>query len=77
MTETLYLIVERGPRRWSGVKIAKVSKRKPVLARPSEQALIKLSVHLPDNVLEPREVHVEVKPEHIVAPVVTATSQQP
>jgi hypothetical protein len=74
MTESLYLVIERHRKRWNGPRIAKVSKRKPTLARPSEQALVRLCVQIPDNVLEPRVVHVEVKPEHIVAPVVTAQS---
>lgn len=74
MTEILYLVVERSRLGWKGTRIAKVSKKRPTLSRPSEQALVKLSVALPDNVLQPREVRVEVKPEHIVAPTITVTS---
>lgn len=75
MTENLYLVIQRGARSWSGPRIVKVSKRKPTLNKPSEQALVRLCIQIPDRVLEPRVVHVEVKPEHIVAPVVTASSQ--
>lgn len=75
MTESLYIIIERTRRGWRSVRISKVSKKRPVLKRPSEQALIKLEIAIPDNVLQPRVVRVEVKPEHIAAPVVTVTSQ--
>lgn len=72
---TLYLVLEPAKRCWRGVRISSVSKKRPSLKRPSEQALVKLSVSIPDNVLQPREVSVEIKPEHIVAPVVSVTSQ--
>ncbi|MBA4136736.1 MAG: hypothetical protein C0518_05410 [Opitutus sp.] len=75
MSETLYLVLQRARYGWRGARIAKVSKKRPTLSRPSEQALVKLSVVLPDNVLQPREVRVEVKSEHIVAPTITVTSQ--
>lgn len=76
MTLSLYLVIERQRVRYRGLRIAKVSKRRPLLARPSEQALIKVGITIPDTVLEPRVVYVEIKPEHIVAPTVTVSSQQ-
>lgn len=77
MTETLYLVIEPSRKYWRGVRISRVSKRKPVLKRPSEQALLKLCVALPDNVLQPREVRVEIKPEHLQQPVISVSPQQP
>lgn len=77
MNVPLYLVLQRGPRQWSGIRIVKVSRKKPVMEKPSEQALVRLLINVPDNVLEPREVRVEVKPEHIVAPVVTVVSEKP
>jgi hypothetical protein len=71
----LYLVLEPTRRGWRSVRISKVSKKKPRLPRPSEQAIVRLSVCIPDNVLQPREIKVEIKPEHIVAPVVTVSSQ--
>ena len=78
MTEYLYLIIER-PRRqqWKKAHITKVSKKKPVLPRPTEQALVRLSINIPDGLFEPRTVPVEIKPEHIIPPVVTANSATP
>ena len=75
MTTTLYLVIQRGPRTWSGVRIVKVSRKRPTLQKPSEQALVRLMIDLPDRALEPREVRVEVKPEHITAPVITVRSE--
>jgi hypothetical protein len=72
MIEILYLVIERG--RWNHPRISKVAKKRPILKKPSEQALVRLSIALPDKLLEPRCVQVEVKPEHVVAPTVTATS---
>lgn len=74
MTETLYLVLERHRRGWRGIRISKIAKKRPTLPRPQEQALVRLSISLPDNVLEPRTVHVDIKPEHIVTPTVTAAS---
>lgn len=77
MIETLYLVIERSRKAWRGPRIARVSKRKPALKRPSEQALVRLSISLPDRLLEPRVVQVEIKPEHVAAPTITATPQTP
>jgi hypothetical protein len=76
MIESLYLVISRpqGRFKYRGPRIEKVSKRKPTLGRPSEQALVRLRVEIPDSVLEPRVVQVEIKPEHIVQPVVTVKS---
>jgi hypothetical protein len=72
---SLYLVIERSKHAWKGPRIARVSKNKPTLPRPTEQAIVKLSISLPEDVLKPRVVYVEVKPEHIVAPEITASSQ--
>ncbi len=77
MTESLYLVLERSKYRWGGVRISSVTKRKPTLKRPSEQALVRLQVSIPDNVLQPREVKVEIKPEHLVQPTITVNPSHP
>ncbi len=77
MTTQLYLVLERPAiRRWRGVQIVKVARKKPLLKKPNEQALVRLLIDIPDNALEPREVRVAVKPEHIAAPVVTVRSEE-
>lgn len=75
MTESLYLVIERAKRSWRGTRVARISKKRPTLARPSEQAIIKLRVEIPDNIMEPREVNVRIEREHIALPNITATSQ--
>ncbi|MBL9187891.1 MAG: hypothetical protein JNK23_10455 [Opitutaceae bacterium] len=78
MRTHLYLVLERPQRRrWRGVQIVSIARRMPVLKKPSEQAVLKIALDIPDNALEPREVRVEVKPEHIIAPVVTVKSEAP
>lgn len=71
----LYLVIERSKPSWKGPRIARVAKKRPTLTRPTEQALVHLAVDLPKDLLEPRVVRVDVKPEHVSAPTVTATSQ--
>jgi hypothetical protein len=69
-------VLERG--RWyNSVKISKVTKKKPTLKRPSEQALVKLIIDIPERVLRPREVRVQIAAEHISQAVVTAKSEAP
>lgn len=75
MTQSLYLIIEPSRKRWRGPRIARISKCKPSLPRPSEQALIRLVIAIPDDVLQPREIRVEVKREHVVQPTVTVQSE--
>jgi hypothetical protein len=68
MAESLYLVIERRKRgswRDGNVRIAHISKKRPFLKRPSEQALVKLLITLPDRMLEPRVINVEIKPEHV------------
>lgn len=75
MTETLFLVLEQSRKRWRGVRIARVSKKRPHLARPSEQALVKIRLTIPDTVLDPKVVDVVINPEHIAAPTITVRSQ--
>ena len=79
MTHSLYLIIERAHAASCGKKrvLQRVTKRKPVLPRPTEQALVRLEIQIPDGLFEPRCVPVQIKPEHIVPPVVTANSSAP
>lgn len=74
MTQQLYLVIERRKYRWQGLRISRISRKRPMLARPSEQALVKLVIDIPDSVMDPRAVQVAILPEHIVAPVATAKS---
>ena len=77
MTTNLYLVIERRKRGyWSGgpLLISKVSKKKPTLPRPTEQALVQLAINLPDRLLEPRTVTVQINPDHIIPPAATAAS---
>ncbi len=66
--ETLYIVI--GPRtRGSGrLRIVKVSKRRPVVKLG--HALAQINVRLPDDVLRPPVVTVEIQPDQIRAPAV-------
>lgn len=80
MTEELYLLIKPG--KWNKPRIAGVSKKPPNprrFAPGTSAALVKLNVTLPDSVLIPRVpvATVEIKPEHIAAPTITATVQKP
>ena len=75
MTETLYLVISRPQKRaWRGPRIELIKRKRPALARPSEQALVRLCIDIPDGILQPRTVQVAILPEHIITPVVTAKS---
>lgn len=74
ITSSLYLVLERSKPSWRGVRISSVTKRKPTLKRPLEQALVRLLISLPDDVLEPRVVRVEINADHIVPPAITVSS---
>ena len=69
-TETLYLIVTPTLRgRWHRkLRIRSVTKHRPT--PKIGEAMVRINVHLPDDVLTPPVVNVEIKPEHIAAPAV-------
>jgi len=75
MTHSLYLILEPSRKRYRGPRIARISKTRPSLPRPSEQALVRLVLTIPDDVLQPREVRVEIKREHVVQPIISVSSE--
>lgn len=75
--ETLYLVIERPQRpqrRWRGIVITKITRKRPLLKRPSEQALLKLRIDIPDTIMEPRAISVQIKPEDIIAPTTAVTA---
>jgi|HubBroStandDraft_1064217.scaffolds.fasta_scaffold02417_10 hypothetical protein len=74
MTEILYLVVQRG--RWDP-RIHMVTKRKPLLPRPSEQAIVKLEIRLPDRIMDPPHVTVQINEEHIAKPTILVTAKMP
>lgn len=77
MITALYLTLERG--RWGSTKVTKISRRCPRLAKPTEQALLKLNIDLPDSrdVFRPREIAVQIRPEHLALPAATVTPAKP
>ena len=71
----LYLVLERPrTRRWRGIVITKITRKRPSLKKPSEQALLKLRIDIPDAIMEPRAIAVTIKPEDIIAPVTTVAA---
>jgi hypothetical protein len=79
MSETLYLVIEerrRGAWRKGKLRISAVSKTRPALARPTEQALVRINVELPDMLLQPRAVNVEIKADDIAHQPISVTSSK-
>lgn len=75
MKTALFLVLEPG--KYGATKIVRISRRCPALKKPTEQAILKLNIDLPDHrqVFKPREVTVEIKPEHIATPKITVTPE--
>ncbi len=72
---TLYLVVSKNPRYYSSTRIERVCKKKPVLPRPTEQAIVRMDIDLPDGLFKPPQVNVQINPEHIIRQPVTVTPQ--
>lgn len=77
MIHSLYLVISRptGRASWKGPRIELVKKKKPKLTRPHEQALVRLLIDIPDRAMEPRQIHVEIKPEHLAPPAITVAAE--
>lgn len=71
---TLFIVCEPHKRYGHTTVITSVKRKKPKLPRPTEQAIVKLEIDLPDGIFNPRVVNVVVAREHITPPVPTAKS---
>ncbi len=67
--QTLYLVITKGWR-YRSVSVARVTKKIPTL-RPSEVA-VKLELHIPYEVLEPKTTTLVITKDHIIHPPVVA-----
>ncbi len=77
-TEHLYLLL-KPKRQWKygSPRIARIAKSRSSLRVQPGEAIVHLQIELPDNILNPPEVRVQIRPEHVAAPAVTVTPQTP
>ncbi|HZZ20292.1 MAG TPA: hypothetical protein VFE25_13025 [Opitutaceae bacterium] len=75
MTDELYLLIEKGGY-YGYPTISKVLRKRPDLTHPTGQALIKIVIDIPHNILEVPEVKVAIGEHHLQRPIATVTPTQ-